>query len=244
MSDSSGRRWTWAVLAVVTLVGALGTGCATNGRQVLLKEFGPTVPVSAGAPLKGVTICVQRFECVPSLTAATPTTKPTEPEGFKFEALPGEQDKIWGKELRQAQKTVPKSEWKDIGNLRNGFGMVLSHVYALNDPGGWLSDTLRMDLEKQGAKVVGAEEAEKADLCVSGTVQFCRLDMYMKIWCDLVVELAVKPKGGDPVKTMVHTGGGTVAWVASEGEFYKAIRECRQKFSWLAMREMEKAIKR
>jgi hypothetical protein len=68
--------------------------------------------------------------------------------------------------------------------------------------------------------------------------------MYMKIWCDLVVELAVKPKGGDPVKTMVHTGGGTVAWVASEGEFYKAIRECRQKFSWLAMREMEKAIKR
>ncbi|HRI12395.1 MAG TPA: hypothetical protein PLX89_05265 [Verrucomicrobiota bacterium] len=243
MRDFCGRLSRWTLVATLVVLGAGSTGCATNGRQVLLKEYGPTVPEVASA-LNGKTICIKRFECAPSLTAVPPTTPPIEPAGFKFEELPGAQDKVWGKELEAAQKSVPKADWREIGNLRNGFGMTLSHVYALNDPGAWLADTLRMDLEKQGAKVVPPEEAENADVCVSGDIQFCRVDIYMKIWGDLVVELAVTRKGRDTVKTVLHTEGGTVAWVASEGEFYKPIRECRQKFSWLALQEIAKLVQR
>ncbi len=101
-----------------------------------------------------------------------------------------------------------------------------------------------MDLESQGAKVVDAGQADSADLCLSGTIQFCRVDAYMKIWGDLVVDLELQPKGGPCSHKVLHTNGGTTAWVGSTAEFYKPLRECRQKFSWLATREIKVALKR
>jgi hypothetical protein len=120
--------------------------------------------------------------------------------------------------------------------------MVMSHIYALNDPGAWLVDTLRMDLESQGAKVVDPSQTNDADICVSGTVRFCRVDAYMTVWGDLVVELDLKARQGTPSHKVVHTEGGAVEWLASTGEFYRPLRECRQKFSHLTAREISKAL--
>lgn len=230
-------------LAGLLAITVLASGCATNGRYVLLKEYGPTGPVSADQPLKGVTICLKEFRCAPSLTSPSPKSKPEQPAEFKYVAFTKEQSATWDKEFRELKKRTTKTDWKTIGSLRNGFGIEMSRVYALNDPGPWLAETLKMDLERQGARVVDGSGADEADLAVCGTIQFCRVDIYMKIWGDLVVDLELQPKGGAVSHKVLHTEGGTTAWVASTAEFYKPIRECRQKFSWLASREIAAALK-
>jgi len=230
-------------LAAWVAVACLGSGCATNGRYVLLKEYGPSGPADQAQSLKGITVCIKGFQSAPSLTSADPKTKPEEPADFKFHEFTSKESKLWDEEFRDLKKKTTKADWREIGNLRNGFGIVMSHVYALNDPGAWLAETLKMDLESQGAKVVDASMADSADVGLGGAIQFCRVDIYMKIWGDLVLDLELQPKGRPAVRTVLHTGGGTVAWVGATSEFYKPLRECRQKLSYLVTREILKAIK-
>jgi hypothetical protein len=219
-----------------------GAGCATNGRHVFLKEYRASVPPRPDSPLKGKTICVKGFQAAASLTSPSPTTKPEDPEQFKYVAFTDADNKAWKKEGDALQKGTTQADWREIGNVRNGLGMVMSRVYALNDPAAWLTESLKMDLESQGAKVVGPAESESADLCVSGTIQFCRVDIYMKIWGDLVVDLELQVHNHSASHSLLHTGGGTLAWVGAASEFYKPLRESRQKFSWLAAREIAKAL--
>jgi hypothetical protein len=115
---------------------------------------------------------------------------------------------------------------------RGGLGFVMSHVYALNDPAAWLSDSLRLDLESQGAKVVDSSQAGSVDVSLSGRIQLCRVDAYMEVGGDLVIDLEVKNRQGAVRHKQIHTHG--FASLASEGEFYHALRECRQKFSAIA----------
>lgn len=233
-----GRFFCLLALAVFTL---LGTGCVTNGRRILLKEYGASIPATAEAPLKGSTICLKGFTCVPDLISLKLASKPEEPKPFKYADLTREQDKLWEKEMKalQKQKATPTK----IGNMRNGFGMVMSHVYALNDPATWLTESLKFDLEAHGAKVVDASQADSADASLSGTIQLCRTDMYMTVNGSLVVDLEVQPKGGVARRKQVHTHGATAAMLASEGEYFHALRDARQKFAIIAIRELSEALK-
>ncbi len=229
--------------AWVALAG-LSAGCATNGRYVLLKEYGPTGPAASSQSLKGLTVCIKGFQAAPSLTSPDPKTSPEQPADFRFCDFTSEQNKLWKDEFKDLRKRTTKSDWREIGNVRNGFGMVMSHVYALNDPGAWLRETLKMDLEAQGATVVDASTADTADVCLGGTIQFCRVDIYMKIWGDMVLDLETQPKGQASSRMTLHTAGGTLAAVGSTGEFYKPLRECRQKLSYLVTREILKVVKK
>jgi hypothetical protein len=221
----------------------LCTGCVTNGRRILLKEYGASVPVAADGALKGVTVCVKEFSRVPDLISLELKNKPEEPASFKYANLTREQDKQWETEMKALQKQTRKPDWIKIGNMRNGFGMVMSHVYSLNDPAAWLSESLKFDLEAQGAKVVDASQAADADVSVSGIIQLCREDMYFTVNASLVVDLDVQPKKGEPRKRQIHTHGATAAMLASEGEYFHALRDARQKFSILAMREIVQATR-
>jgi hypothetical protein len=193
--------------------------------------------------LKGSTIYVKGFNCVPDLMALELKEKPEEPQPFKYMDLTRDQDKLWSKEMTALQKQKNKADWRKIGNMRNGFGMVMSHVYALNDPALWLTDSLKFDLEAQGAKVVDASQADSADVSVSGTIQLCRADMYFVVNGSLVVDLDVQPSKGEARRRQIHTHGATAVALASEGEYFHALRDARQKFSILAMREISQAIK-
>ncbi len=230
------------VLVTLSAVTLLGAGCATNGRYVLLKEYGPSIPPQADSPLKGKIICIEGFQCAASLISPDPQMPPEQPPQFTFVEYTPEQSQTWDQEFRALKKNADKNNLRVIGKVRNGFGMVMSQVYALNDPGAWLAETLKMDLESRGAKVVGPSESDSADIGVSGTVQFCRVDIYMKIWGDLAVNLELQPKNHNATNVLLHTSGGTVAWVGATSEFYKPLRESRQKFSWLASREIIKAL--
>ena len=221
----------------------LCTGCVTNGRRLLLKEYGPSVPVAAEAPLKGVTVCLKGFTCAPDLISLELKAKPEEPPKFKYADFTRDQDKRWDAEQKTLQKQSKEASWTKIGNMRNGFGMVMSHVYALNDPAAWLAESMKFDLEAQGAKVVDASQAADADVSVSGTIQLCREDMYMTVDASIVVDLDVQPRKGQPSKRQIHTHGATAAMLASEGEYFHALRDARQKFSILATREIVQATK-
>lgn len=121
--------------------------------------------------------------------------------------------------------------------------MVMSHVHALNDPAIWLNESLKYDLEALGARVVGDSSGADADVTLSGTIQRCSADMYIVIDGTLVVDLEVHPRTGEKHRTRIHTHGATAAMLASEGEYFHALRDARQKFSLLAIREIEKVVK-
>jgi hypothetical protein len=218
----------------------LSTGCVTNGRRVLLKEYGPSIAVTDSNSLKGVTVCLKGFETAPDLVALKPASKPEKLEGFKYTHLTREQDKEWDREQRALQKAKRAGELK-IGNMRNGWGMVMSHVYALNDPVDWMVQGLKYDLEAQGARVVDAAEAGAADVVVGGKIELLRADMYMTVNSAMLVDLAVQPKSGPPRQRQIHTHGATAAMLASEGEYFHALRDARQKFSILVAKEIQEA---
>lgn len=230
-----------SILSLLALIAVLGTGCVTNGRRILLKEYGPSVNVAASNALKGATICLKGFESVSNLVALELKTKPEEPAGFKYMGFTRDQDKQWETEWRALEKQ--KGSTRQIGNMRNGFGMVMSHVYALNDPATWLVEGLKYDLEAQGATVVDASQAAGADVIVGGTIQLCRVDMYMTINASLVVDLDVQPKAATARQKQIHTHGATVAMMASEGEYLHGLRDARQKFSILVAQEIAQALK-
>jgi hypothetical protein len=170
-----------------------------------------------------------------------PESKPEELKGFKYMDFTREQDKQWNADQRAAQKAKDKFEIK-IGNMRNAFGMVMSHVYALNDPGAWLVPGLKYDLEAQGFKVVDVSQADVADVVIGGKIQLCRVDMYMTVNSSLLVDLTVQLKTGAARQRQIHTHGATAAMLASEGEYFHALRDARQKFSILVTKEIAQAM--
>jgi hypothetical protein len=231
-----------SLLAVIAAA-FLGTGCVTNGRQLLLKEYSASIPASPDKPLAGTTLCIQGFSSAPNLVSLELADSPEEPKSFQYIDMTHEQDLLWANEMKSLRKATPKDNWKEIGNLRNGFGMVMSHVYALNDPAAWLAESLKFDLEAQGAKVVDSTQSANADVTVSGTIQLCRTDMYMVVNGSLVVDLDLHRKDGTVNHKRIHTHGATAAMLASEGEYFHALRDARQKFSILAIREITHAAK-
>ena len=230
------------LLTSIIVIG-FGSGCVTNGRRVLLKEYGPSIAVQESSPLKGATVCLSGFTCAPDLVNLEPPGKPIELAQFKYIERTQEQDKRWDAEMKALEKQTSKKDWHVIGNMRNGLGMVMSHVYALNDPATWLLESLKFDLEAQGAKVVDSTEGAKADAMVSGTVQICRTDMYFVVNGTLVINLEVQPRIGASRKKQIHTHGATAAMLASDGEYFHALRDARQKFSILAMGEISECLK-
>lgn len=230
-------------LTALAAAALLATGCASGQRHVLLKEYGPTVAPRADQALKGITICIQGFQCAPSLVSPNPSTRADAEVGFTPTPFTDEEQTAWTAETKALKQSTTQADWREIGNVRTGIGAVIGHVYALNDPGAWLAETLKLDLEGQGAKVVDASQSDSADICVAGTIQFCRVDMYMKIWCDLVVDVEFRPQVRPAARKILHTAsGGSSVMSTSNTQFYKALRECRQKFAHLAIQEIVQAL--
>jgi hypothetical protein len=231
------------VILCVLAAGVLGSGCATNGRRVLLKEYSASIPAQADSALRGVTVCLKGFTSAQNLVSLEPTMPPEEPTPFTYTDRTREQDKLWDGEQRAYRKKTTKADWREIGNLRNGFGIVMSHAYAMNDPAEWLVQSMKYDLEAQGAKVVDAAQASTADVSITGTILLFRADMYFVINGNMLVDLEIQAKQGPARHKQIHTHGATGVAMASEGEYFHALRDARQKFSVIAIREITQAIK-
>jgi hypothetical protein len=233
----------YSFFTAFTAVVICQTGCVTNGRRILLKEYGPSVLAVTNANLNGTTVYLKDLICAPNLISFELKSKAEEPTPYSYIDRTREQDKLWDAEQRAMQKQINEASLTQIGNMRNGFGMVMSHVYAMNHPATWFREALKYDLEAQGAKVVDASQADSADVTVSCTIQRCSLDMYMTVDGQLVVDLDVQPKQGEARHRQIHTHGATAAVLASEGEYFHALRDCREKFSIFTIREISQALK-
>jgi len=229
------------LLALAALTPLLFSGCVTNGRHILLREYGSSIPVTSSNSLQGLTICLKGFDAPTNLVMLQLTDKPQLIDGFKYTGFTRDQEKRWDNEQREL--AARKGPVREIGNMRDVFGIVMSHVYALNDPTAWLLEGLKYDLEAHGAKVVDAAPDSNADATLGGTLQLCRADMYMTIDTSLVVELTLQPKNGTARQKRIHTHGMTLAVLASEGEYLHAFRDARQQFSILAIRELKETLK-
>ena len=58
----------------------------------------------------------------------------------------------------------------------------------------------------------------------------------------LVVDLEVRPRQGPTRRRQIHTRGATAAMLASEGEYFHALRDARQKLSIFTLREISGAL--
>jgi hypothetical protein len=220
-----------------------GAGCATSGRYVVLKEFSPPTPSQENSPLKGHTLCVKPFASGFSINDKLPDKNTTEPPNYTYVRMTKEETKMWDDEDTLLRKTMKKSELPQIGYVRNGFGAVMSKVYALNDPGLWLTDTLKADLEKLGARVVDAPQEAEAEITLGGTINYFKIDVYMSYWADLIVDVQLKPKTKPATTRSIHTKAGRGAWSSSSFEYYQSLRECQQKFSRLVITNLEQLLK-
>jgi len=226
-------------LIVPIILAALCAGCVVNGRQILLKEYGPSVPVAADLPLQRITISLGELTSAPDLVALELQAQPDEPNPFQYVALTPDQKKLWNQDRQALQQKHAKSLPR-IGNMRNVLGIVMSHVYALNDPSGWLLDSLRYDLRAQGATVVAASSASSADVQLSGTIQLLRADMYFEIGSSLVVDMDLKTREGESLHHRFFTHGSAAysPFGPFALDYFETFRIARQKFSILLVREI------
>jgi hypothetical protein len=221
---------------------ALLAGCATSGRYVALKEFSSPRSSEENSPLKGRTVYVKPFVSAFNIDDKLPDKNTIEPPNYTYVKLTKEETKLWDNEVNQRKKTMTKADWPQIGYVRNGFGMVMSKVYALNDPGVWLTETLKADLQKLGARVVDTSQEADAEISVGGTIRYFKIDIYMSYWADLVVDVQLKPRTKAVTTRSLHTKAGQAAWSSSSFEYYQSLRQCQQKFSRLVIADMEQLL--
>lgn len=226
------------ILGLAVVAGT--SGCATSGRFVALKEYQPNAPARGASSLKGKSVYIAKFAYAPVKPAKGSMPKVQDPAGYAYVKLSKEQEKQWDLDFKALRKGFQKSDAVKIGAVRNGYGMTMSGVFALNDPGEWIRECLAREVTAQGATVVPDESG--ADLCVSGTVTWLYVDAYMKVWADLLANVSVKAKNKAPAEATYHTTGSQSAWSSSSFEFYQPIRQSLQKFMLAVLPDLEKAV--
>ncbi len=217
------------------------TSCAFGNRVMLMKEFEPSLPAQHAQSLQGKTICIAEFTDVTNVEDAwTKSEAQDAPDGFKYREMTSAEEASWDKELAERQAALPKLELVTVGWMRNGFGMHTADVESITQPAKWLAQALALELQAQGATVVGPEGRASADLAVDAEIKFLKVDIYLSNWSDLVVEFNLQPRSGPGQKKVWHTSGKQTAWSSSAYEFYRAIRRAQQKMNWLIVPEIER----
>ena len=218
----------------------VGSGCATSGRRVALKEFRPCVPKDPRSSLQGKTVHVAKFVYARDAAVVKTAPKPQKPAGYEYLKFTKDEQKKWDGEVAALSGSFVKSDAVKVGVVRNGYGMVMSGVFILNDPGEWMTKSLEMEVLNQGGRL--APDPKSADVAVSGDITWLAIDMYMKYWADLIVNVKVAAKGKTAENTF-HTYGQQTAWSSSSFEFYGPIRQCLQQQMYLIMQSIENAAK-
>jgi hypothetical protein len=231
------------VLALAILLA--GAGCTTSGRYVALKEFSSPRLSGENSPLKGHTVCVKPFAKAFNIEDNRPHGRDIEPPDFVYVKMTKEETKMWEDEVTQRMKSGTEADWLQIGYVRNRYRMKMSKVCTLNDPGVWLADTLKADLQKLGARVVDTSNEADADISVGGTIKYFITDYYGMglIGAFLEVDVQLKPRTQAATTRSVYTGGTQTAWTSSGFEYYQPLRQCQQKFSRLVIADMERLLK-
>jgi hypothetical protein len=204
-------------------------------RQVYLHEYSPTVwkaDRSRRSLLRGVTVSVKGFAEAFDCSTIVPDQNGLEPQGWLFSniATNTSENTRWNKDAETRNKSIKLDDCKPIGYVRDVSGRARFGVFSTVPPGDWLSDTLKMDLENQGAQIVGGENAT---VSIQGTIRYLTIDACGRYCADLVADVEITVKDHPPIKQTFHTIATEHRHVFSTSAFecFKSLRQCQQKFS-------------
>ena len=224
---------------ILSIVSSLWFLFACTPPPLYLKKFGPTIPTRAEG-LKGKTVYVAPFEDKTDPDADLGDSKALDdPSGFKTKKLDASFEATWEKERDAKAEQIPEEKYIQVGGVRNSFGMTVQDVMSVNSPAEWLSESLAVELQAQGAKLV--KSPAEADVAVSGVVKYVYFDQYMATWCNAVVELKITPRGGLTKQVRIHTSGGGGPFDDSPYEQYEILTQCEQRFSVHALENISEA---
>lgn len=159
------------------------------------------------------------------------------PAGYSFSEIAPADVERWDELVTDARRQGNKEDWTSIGWQRNGYGMHLADIFAVDPPVVFLEETLKRELQAHGATL--AASAGEADLVVKGDLRYLKVDIFMKYWTDIVVDWEYAPRGGQTTRRTRHTYGENAAWTASAWEFYQPLRQCEQEMMWLVLEDLE-----
>jgi hypothetical protein len=119
-----------------------------------------------------------------------------------------------------------RTEKKAVGTMRNGFGMRTADVLATNSVTDWVTQAVKMDLEKSGYTVVSAVGGVQAGTgaVVSGEVLNVFCDMYMSYTGQVSLLMRVSRDGKD-LSTKHYSGEGSagIAFAGTAESFAESL---------------------
>lgn len=234
-----GSRFGWICMTCLALPLIMGS-CAFDDRVMLMKEYESSLPPELAPSLAGRAICIAGFTDTTEISKKWDASEGVEaPAAFEYREMESDEEERWDDDLEQIKATTSKEDYVVVGWVRNGFGMHTADVLSVNSPAEWLAQVLALELEGQGARIVPEEQAE---IVISGTIRYRKVDIYMNNWADVVVDFELQPRGEARIAKSIHATGGQTAWSSSSYEFYRAFRRCQQRLVWCLIPEIESAL--
>ena len=200
------------------------SGCS---HPLLLKKYAATSP--ARQVISGRTLHLAAFEDRREADWDDQKSKALpEPKDFAVKPLSAEQLEAWEQERDALETSVPEMRWTKVGHKRNGFGMPIKDVRALNSPAEWLTEAARLELKAQGAALV---ERPDADLVVEAVLRYAFLDLYLATWVHLVLDVTTTLRGQPPKTVRIHASEGMTAWTGGDTESFEIFTATEQRLS-------------
>ncbi len=121
---------------------------------------------------------------------------------------------------------------KEIGKVRNMWGMTTAHVNANQDPVIWVADSLARGLSAQGFTVERVDSPSAAgDLpVVTGSVTKVFADLAMVITGEVQADVSVERQGQQVTKLACVGKDSKVAWTGSANEYQDRINAAMRQF--------------
>ena len=124
-----------------------------------------------------------------------------------------------------------RSEKQIVGEVRNGYGMIMAHVLIKDqDAGAWVSNALCSELQKDGCTVVTVTDAAQTrnGLGITGSIQELYTKMYMTYDCTVRVKITAT-RAGIPMLNKEYVGKGSgLAVLCTSQEYEAAVRQALQ----------------
>jgi hypothetical protein len=136
-------------------------------------------------------------------------------------------------------------ENKDVGEVRNGYGMKTGKVKAKDqDVGAWVANALADELKRAGYNISKFTDAAPPEftIAISGSVPEAYTKMFLNSRATVRANITVK-KVGVVVLNKEYTGkASTLAWTASTGEYEKVLENALKEIMKQAVPEVIAAI--
>lgn len=137
------------------------------------------------------------------------------------------------------QDERPRDRLQDIGEVRNGFGMVTANVridtkadqHQNQDIGRWVADALVQELRRAGADAQSVESPEAAvgyPVVVTGSISQLWVNMYLQYDAKLRTTVRITRDGTVAFEGPISGDYETLAVFAARGEYETALRKTLQ----------------